>query len=177
MNHPLRFSSGRYVLLAVLLAVGSTPLVAQEIDPRFGFGVELTVNPADESLSDDAVGLGFRFRGSVPVNDDVSLAAGLGLSSFLLSGEDNAEYLLNPQLSALLTLPREGWSPYILVGLGGWVPFSDREEASGAFALHAGYGLAKRLSDTSVFVEANPNLIVRPESTLLLLPLRVGVIF
>lgn len=172
ISSPLR--TGLSVVLAVLFFA---PAQAQELDPRFGFGIELMINPADESLSDDALGLGFRFRSSVPMNDDVSLAAGLGIASFLLSGEENAEYLMNPQLSAILTLPREGWSPYILVGLGGWFPFSERDEAEGAFALHAGYGLAKRLSDTSVFVEANPNLIVRPASTLLILPLRIGIIF
>ena len=161
--------------LAAALAPSAS---AQPYPPRFGAGLEASLPGQD--LVPEGVGVGFRGRVSVPVNRDLSLAAGAGLAGFILGGRDDATYVFNPQVSVILSLPRSGATRYLLGGFGGFLPFGDTDgfdDPQGGPALHVGFGWAFPLSETSFFVEVNPSLLVGADETTVVLPARVGVIF
>ncbi len=161
--------------LVVFLAAHA--LRGQDLSPRFGFGPEFLVNANDDDLSDRNAALGLRVRASMPINADVSAAADLGLLAFVMRGNRSADYQVNPQLSAIITLPGRSWAPYILGGIGMMVPIAGDVASKSAVTVHGGYGWARLLLETSVFAEINPALVIREESVRFVLPFRAGVIF
>lgn len=143
--------------------------------PRYGVGFELAYPLLGDGLLPDGLSIGLRGRGALPVNADLSVAASLGIGAHLFDDRSPTRYVLNPQASLIVTLPGESASiRYILGGVGGFVPFSGGE---GGLAIHGGAGLAFPLRQTSLFLEADPSLIVGQESTGVVLAARAGVIF
>ena len=122
----------------------------------------------------DGPSLGIRGRVALPVNADVSVAASLGVGAHVFGGSDDTRYVLNPQTSVIVTLPGTGSVRYILGGFGGFLPLSD---GGGGPSIHAGVGTAFPLLETSVFLEADPSLIIGEDQTVPVLAVRAGVIF
>ena len=166
----------RLLVLAALLLAGWMLLpvhqaAAQELRPRFGLGFNTTL-----ATTEGVLGLGVRGRVSAPVNPDLSFAVDLGFTGFVLRGRDDATYVFDPQVSAIVTLDAQGnRSPYILGGIGAYVPFDDDDE--GGPTLHGGFGWVQSLQSTTLFYEIDPALIIGQSSVNLILPFRIGVIF
>lgn len=167
------FVPGAFLLL---ISVASASAQSRDFQPRTGIGVDLILAPFDNEVTNSAFGVGFRGRVAFPYNRDVSFAAGAGLAGFILEGRDEGVFVFNPQASVIVTMPRYEWAPYFLTGLGGFVPLNNRGLASGGPAFHAGIGWTTLLSETSVFVEINPSLVVGSEAATVLIPFRVGII-
>ncbi len=148
---------------------------AQERNPHMGFGLDVTMAPPDNPTIGSAVGLGFRGRVSYPVSYDVSLAVGAGINGGFQQGWSDAAVTLNPQASVIVTIPDEPWAPYFLAGFGGYVPL--RSIAQGGPSLHGGVGWARLLTDASIYLELNPQLVIGETSSSVVLPVRAGVIF
>lgn len=169
------------LLLPALIALVLFPALAsaQNLRPRFGAGFDAVVTPPGQDVVPEGFGIGLRARAAIPVNADLSFAAGLGVIGFVLSGQDEARYLLNPQISGILTLPRARWAGYFLGGFGGMIPLSNDviSPDEGGFTIHAGIGWALPLNETSLYVEIDPSLVIGENSTTVALPVRVGVIF
>lgn len=160
------------LVLAGSLTVPSSTASAQGTQPRFGVGFNAMVTTANRLL-----GLGFRGRVSAPVNSDLSFAADLGLTGFFLEGRDEASYVFDPQVSAIVTLPSRGSrAPYLIGGLGAFINFEDGNDDGGP-TLHGGIGWVQALNETTIFYEINPALIIGENAVDLALPFRVGVIF
>jgi hypothetical protein len=135
-----------------------------------GFGFSPTLS------STDGLGLGFHLRASKPVNDDLSFTLGTGFSAFVLEGRDNASYVLTPQASVIVTLPgSSSKAPYFLTGIGGMVPLSD--DTDGGPTFHFGLGWVQQLSDTVLFYELDPALVIGASKVTVAIPFRIGVIF
>jgi hypothetical protein len=67
---------------------------------------------------------------------------------------------------------------YFIGGLGAYIPFkSNADNPEAAPTLHFGLGRVHLLSETSIFYEFNPGLIIGRERIGLLLPIRAGIIF
>lgn len=163
-----------YVCCALLGAlILPTRTEAQGLNPRFGFGFHTTLTTG-ESL----VGIGLRGRGSAPVNENLSFAIDVGVTGFVLKGRDDAKYLFEPQVSAIVTVdPGNSRSPYILGGLGGHIPFGrERLREDGGPTVHLGVGWVRSLSSVSLFFELNPALIIARTSVGLALPVRFGIV-
>jgi len=125
------------------------------------------------------LGVGFRFRGARALNEDLSIAAGVGLTGFVLGGQDDASYLIDPQLSLIVTLggDQPGRATYALGGFGIHYPTgSENEEARGPM-LHAGMGWVRGLYSTRLFYELDPALIIGERKVQVAFPFRIGVIF
>ncbi|HMB90093.1 MAG TPA: hypothetical protein VKP65_04550, partial [Rhodothermales bacterium] len=110
----------RLLTLATFLITGSLLQPADDAmaqaATRFGIGFNGLISTTD------GLGLGIRSRISAPVNADLSFAADLGLTGFILQGRDDASYVFDPQVSAIVTLPgRRDKMPYILGGVGAYV--------------------------------------------------------
>lgn len=163
------------LLLAVaLLALPSRSAPAQDLSPRFGAGFNAMIS------TEDGFGIGARFRGSAPVNRDLSIGIDLGITGFIFKGRDDASYVADPQVSAIVTLPNSTSErlTYFLGGVGAYLPFENGStNGNAAPTLHFGAGRVRPLTDTSVFYEFNPAIIIGEDSVNLLLPVRVGVIF
>ena len=169
---PRRLSLGLAVLFLLLLARPGVAHAQTDLTPRLGLGVQALVS------TEDGIAPGLRLRASAPLNADVSAAADLGLTGFVLQGSDNATYLLEPQLSVVVNLPSQGANlPYLLTGVGGHFPLSDENESESGPVLHLGLGRVQALMDTSIFYEVNPGLLIADENVELLLPFRIGIIF
>ena len=161
--------------LATLLITGSFLQPADDAmaqaATRFGVGFNGLISTTD------GLGLGIRSRISAPVNADLSFAVDLGLTGFILQGRDDASYVFDPQVSAIVTLPGpRDRMPYILGGVGAYVSFQDGDSEGGP-TLHGGFGYVQALNETTIFYEINPALIIGEESVNLALPFRIGVIF
>ena len=142
--------------------------------PRFGIGFNTVLSTSD------GLGLGIRGRVAAPINNDLSFAAGVGITGFVLRGRDAATYVLDPQLSAIITLPSRGsGAPYIIAGIGGYfiLDSQNRSNDEGGPTLHGGIGWVRTLSETTIFYEVNPALIIGKKSIDLVLPFRIGIIF
>ena len=164
------------VLLTCLLAASAS---AQRggLNPRFGAGFDALLSLASGDVLDDGFGLGIRGRASFPINADFSVAVGAGFAGFLLGGRDDANYLFNPQVSGIVTLPRSPqWARYLIGGFGGYFPLGD-SNAEGGPALHLGLGWVRPLNESSLYVEIDPALVIGETRTALIVPARVGVIF
>lgn len=127
----------------------------------------------------DGFGIGFRGRASAPVNRDLSIAIDLGFTGFIFGGRRDAEYVFDPQLSAIISLPsQEDRLSYVLFGLGGYVPvggtIDDRQNGP---TVHIGMGWVRALYETSLYYEVDPALIIGEQSVDLAIPFRIGVIF
>jgi hypothetical protein len=161
-------------LLALAALLSATPARAQTAPPRFGFGFDVSAALPSQDLLPDGVAVGVRGRAALPVNADLSVAADMGLSAHLWEGSSSARYVLNPQTSVIVTLPGRDAVRYVLAGFGGFIPL---EGGGGGPSLHLGVGTAIPLSDTSLYVEFDPSLLIGEEETTGVLAGRVGIIF
>ena len=164
----------RTVLCSVLFAlvVGLAPPAHAQQQPRFGVGLQMIGSTVDNNI-----GPGLRFRTSVPVNQDISVGIGAALNGYIFEGRDEAAYSFDPQGSLVVTLPGPGNQRlYVLGGGGAYVPFGETSAESGP-TLHLGIGKVWLLNESSFFLEFNPALFVGKETTDVILPLRLGVIF
>ena len=161
----------RALTLALALAAAAS---AQTAPPRIGFGFDVVTALYGQDLVPDGPSLGVRGRVALPVNADVSVAASLGVGAHVFSGSSDARYVLNPQGSVIVTLPRSGSARYVLGGFGAFLPLSD---GGGGPTIHLGYGWAFPLSETSFFAEVNPSLIVGEDSVVPVAAARAGIIF
>ena len=163
--------------LAVLLCLpaahaqrsGSTP-------PRIGAGFEAVVPILSDDVLPSYPSLGLRGRVALPVNADVSLAASLGVGAHLFEGRQDTEYVLNPQVEIIVTLPenRRGAVRYAFGGFGGFLPL---DGGGGGPTLQGGYGWAFPLQETSAFAEVNPSLVIGDDEVVPVIAARAGVIF
>lgn len=144
---------------------------AQELTPRFGLGFNTLLS------SEDGLGFGFRGRASAPVNADLSFAIDVGAVGFILEGRDDATYIFDPQISAIVTLPGVTSAPYLLGGVGGYIPLSDKANTDSGPTLHLGIGWVRPLHETTLFYEFNPALIIGEKEVQVALPFRIGLIF
>ncbi len=163
-------------LSAFVLALGLLLTLVPDADAqrttRYGVGLQLLGTTVDNNL-----GPGLRFRASAPLNQDISLGFGTAFTGYIFEGRDDASYAFDPQASLIVTLPGTGQeSPYILGGPGVYLPFGNTDATSGP-TFHLGVGKVWLLNESSFYAEVNPALYVGQESTRLLFPLRVGVIF
>jgi len=165
--------SFRVVLFVVILSpLLATPDAHGQERPRYGVGFQLL-----GSTVDDNVGPGFRFRASAPLNQDVSLGFGTAFNGFVFGGRDDASFAFDPQASLIVTLPNTGQqSTYVLGGVGAYLPFGDTD-ADSAPTFHLGFGKVWLLGQSSFFFEFDPALYIGDDSSDILIPLRVGVIF
>ena len=169
-----RFASA---LLFFALIASSASAQRGGLNPRFGAGFDALLAVAGGDVLDDGFGIGIRGRASFPINSDFSVGVGAGLAGFLLGGRDDANYLFNPQVSGILTLPRSPqWARYLIGGFGGYFPLGD-SQAEGGPALHLGLGWVRPLQETSLYFEIDPALVIGETRTALIVPARVGVIF
>ena len=165
---PARLCLGVAVLLAFVLA---DPARAQT-DPRFGVSLQMLGSTADDNL-----GTGIRVRASAPINRDLSLAFGSSITGFIFEGQDEANFAIDPQVSLIVNVPQAGdQGLYFFGGAGAYVPLGDSPAESGP-TFHVGGGKVWLLQESSLFLEFNPGLIIAEESTEVLLPIRLGVIF
>lgn len=161
------------LLLLLGLALSFSPIHAQDDRPsRVGVGIQTLGSTASGN-----VGPGLNFRVSTPLNSDVSLALGSGLTGFIFQGRDDAAFALDPQVSAIVSFSTaNAQSMYVLGGVGAYVPFGDTSTESGP-TFNLGIGRAWLLQESSLFAEFNPGFLVGQELTTMVLPIRVGVIF
>lgn len=169
----------RCFALFVVLALSSSPVWGQNLGsvaPRIGVGFDLVGLPPGQDLFPEGVAIGVRGRVALPLNADLSVAGSVGAASTLLAGgTSDAEWLLSPQISLIVTTPLRGNSSrYFLGGFGGLMPLNGDP---GGFALHGGVGWAFPLRETSIYAELNPALVIGEEETTFAVPLRAGVIF
>jgi len=157
------------IMLGVL--VGSRPAEAQT-SPRVGVGFQMMASTIEEN-----VGPGVRFRVSAPINRDLSIAVGTAFTGYVLEGQDEANYAIDPTLSLIVTMPIDGRrGTYFLGGVGAYVPLGSFSNEAAPF-FHFGFGRVWLLRDTSVFLEFSPALVISEDAADALFPLRVGVIF
>lgn len=169
-----RLAAVLFCLLALAVVPHAVPTAQAQpaSEPRFGFGFNTMLSTAD------GLGLGFRGRAATPLNADLSVALDLGLTGFILAGRDDASYVFDPQISAILTLPyTSNRAPYLIGGLGAYVSFAEDEDTDGGPTIHGGIGWVQRLNETTIFYEVDPALVVGAESVDLVFPFRIGVIF
>lgn len=162
------------LLLVLLVAPGALAQRYGAVEPRFGVGFDLASAVLDQDVVPDGPSIGLRGRVALPVNADVSVAASLGVGAHLFEGADEARYVLNPQASVIVTLPSRHSARYVLGGFGGFIPL---DEGGGGPTLHAGYGWAIPLTETSLFVEINPSLVIGEREAAPVIAARAGVIF
>ncbi len=161
--------------LALLLATTASAQRYGATPPRIGAGFEVTTVFYNQDVIPNSPALGIRGRVALPVNADVSVAASLGVGAHLFEGADDTRFVLSPQASAIVTLPGGGSSVrYVIGGLGGFLPMSG---GGGGPTIHAGFGWAIPLTETSVFFEVNPSLLVGEEEAVPVLAARTGIIF
>ena len=163
----------RFALALALLSGAAGVASAQTVAPRFGVGFDVVGALPGQDLLPDGVGVGLRGRVALPVNADLSVAGGLGVSANLFEGRADTDYVLNPQASLIVTLPGSSSARYVLGGFGGFLPF----DGGGGPSLHAGFGWAIPLNETSIYFELNPSLVVGSEETGVVVVGRTGVIF
>ncbi len=157
-----------------LMLMGAVPdaAQAQALGPRYGFGLNGLVS------TEDGFGIGVRGRVSAPINADFSVAVDLGLTGFILGGTDEAVSIFDPQLSAIVNLPLRGNQlTYVLGGVGAHVPVSQADKSEAGPMVHLGLGRVQTLTDTSIFYEIDPALLIGGSSVDLLVPVRIGIIF
>lgn len=162
------------VLLSALAvaAVAAAPPARAQSDLRFGVGFNTAFSTAQ------GVGIGFRGRVAAPVNEDLSFAFGTGFTGFVLGGREDADYLLDPQVSLILTIdsPAPGQATYVLGGFGGHLPLGHDEDRRGP-TIHAGIGWVRGLYASRLFYEVDPALVIGKTRVDVVVPIRVGVIF
>lgn len=165
--------AARRLLLVFLVTSGTLTWksTGQDLDPRFGFGFNSMVSTAD------GLGFGFRARIAAPVSADLSFAVDVGTTGFFLGGFEESDWIFDPQLSAILTLDGITKAPYIIGGIGGYIPVTNDSATKGGPTLHGGFGYVKQLNETSLFYEVNPAIVIEKTEIELIIPFRIGVIF
>lgn len=172
MHRVLRRLPFAIILLALVVCGQARRAAAQELHPRFGLGFNTLLSTAD------GFGLGFRGRASAPVNADLSLAVDLGFTGFILEGRREASYVFDPQVSTIINLPfRRDRLTYVLFGLGAYVPVGDEDGGQSGPTLHLGVGWVHALSESSLFYEIDPAIIIGEDRVDLAFPIRIGLIF
>ncbi len=168
---PLRPST---LLLLSCLIWGSAapePAHAQLANARLGIGLNTMLS------SDDGLGIGFRGRMAAPINSDLSFAFDAGLTGFVFDGRRNATWIIDPQVSLIVTLEGQQRAPYLLTGVGGYIPVGEDNGTEGGPAIHAGVGWVKLLRESTLFYEIIPALVVGENSVSVSIPFRIGIIF
>ncbi len=161
---------GRLLFVLMLLMPAGAALAQRQARVGLGFNALLTTA--------EGLGLGVRARAAAPVSADLSLAVDLGFTGFIFRGRDDASYVFDPQLSAIVTFPPRGRQAfYILGGFGAYAPLSERYRGESGPTVHFGFGWVQLLRETQVFYELNPTLVVGERNVDVVLPLRIGVIF
>lgn len=127
--------------------------------------------------SDDGLGIGFRGRMASPINSDLSFAFDAGLTGFVFDGRRNATWIIDPQVSLIVTLEGQEKAPYLLTGVGGYIPVGKDTSTEGGPAIHFGVGWVKLLRESTLFYEIIPALIVGESSVSVSIPFRIGIIF
>ncbi len=166
-----------YFFLLAALFLWNPEIKAQALSTQLGISTELMVNPFSEEITEGKFGVGLRGRVGFGLNEDLALGMGLGVSSFIFDGSNNAEFIFNPQLSLIIALPGYDRFPYVLGGIGGVLRTGGELSSRSFFAFHLGYGIAIPLSESTFFIESNPSFAIQSEKVSLLFPFRVGVIF
>jgi len=160
------------IVVAVLLMTLWVPDSQAQEQLRYGVGFQILGSTVENS-----VGPGFRFRASRPLTQDVSVGFGSAFTAFLFEGRDDASYAFDPQVSLIVTIPNTGRrGTYVQGGLGAYLPFGSID-ADPAPTFHLGAGRVWELNESSFFVEVDPALYIGADSTDVLIPIRVGVIF
>ncbi len=128
--------------------------------------------------STEGLGIGVRARAAYPINGDLSFAVGGGVTGFVLEGRDQATYILDPQVSVIVTMDSGGpRTPYFMGGIGAIIPANNRSRTEGGPTIHFGIGWVQGLRETTLFYEIDPMLLVGKEDVSFLVPFRIGVIF
>ncbi len=166
--------AGRALLALLCLAPAVSAQSRGTSPPRIGVGFDTVTALWSQDVVPNWPSLGVRGRVALPINADVSVAASLGVGAHVFGGSDDTSYVLNPQTSLIVTLPSQGTARYLLGGFGGFLPLSG---GGGGPSIHGGVGLAFPLSEASVFVEADPSLIIGQDTVVPVLAARAGVIF
>lgn len=156
-------------LLILLAAFVAAPSLAQSSPARIGAGIDVIAIPVRAGDVDPGLGIGLRGRVALPINADLSAAAGIGVSANLAG---SAVLTTTPQVSMIVTLPNR--RSYVLGGFGAFLPLSG---GGGGPTVHAGAGVAVPLSETSLYFEVDPAIVVGSSKTSFIIPGRVGVIF
>lgn len=159
------------ILMVLIYASAPTGAEAQQSRARYGMALNTMLS------TDDGLGIGFRGRISSPVNSDLSVAGDFGVTGFVLGGRDDAAYVIDPQVSAIVTLEGVEQAPYVLAGIGGYLAISDNSNTNQGPTIHAGIGWVRALRETLLFYEVDPTLIIGGDSVSLSIPFRIGVIF
>lgn len=168
---------GRLTAAAVLVifsALDTVEVSGQEMETRFGFGAGMVLNPSNREVSGDDLGYDFRFRVSQPMTRSLSFAIGVG--SFVFDNGQKTEFVVNPQVLLIATLPGNRRFPYLMAGVGAVLPAE--QERQSQIEVHSGFGWAWPFGvRMSAFVETNPGLAIRDEGFAAIIPLRAGLIF
>lgn len=159
------------VIVLAMAALQALPSNAQDAAPRFGFGTSLVASTADD------LGFGIMGRVSVPLNADVSIGLDASAVGFVLGGRDDSRWVLTPQISAIVTLPGALKAPYILAGFGGYIPTTELSGSKGGPTIHAGIGWVRQLTQSTLYYEFDPSLIIEASEVEVALPMRIGIIF
>jgi len=165
-------NSFRIVVLFLLLATGSSRSASAQLEnSRFGLGFNTLLS------ADNGLGMGFRGRVSTPINADLSFALDAGITGFILGGRDDATWVIDPQVSLIVTLPGVERAPYILLGMGAMLDPSDSGDTLTGPTLHGGIGWVKPLRESVLFYELDPALVIGRDKVSAAIPFRIGVIF
>ncbi|HHP7238672.1 hypothetical protein [Longibacter sp.] len=172
MVSSIRTACTRIALATLLFAVLGVETADAQSEPRFGIGFQMMA-----SSIEDNVGPGIRFRASAPINRDLSVSIGSAFTGYVFEGQDEATYALDPTASLIVTMPvMGGRGTYFLGGVGAYVPLGDNAPEAAPF-FHFGFGRVWLLRDTSIFFEVDPALVIGEDTSNVLFPVRVGVIF
>lgn len=148
-----------------------TPARAQ-LSPQIGGGMQITGSTAVKSA-----GPGLFLRASQPITQEVSLAAGMAGTGYVLEGGSQATYTVDLEASAIVTLPTPSRSANYLMGGGGiHVPIGNDAFSTGPTA-HLGIGRIWALGESTLFAEVVPTLWIRTTQASMTLPIRGGIIF
>ena len=165
-------NSLRIVVLLLIFSMGSSvSSSAQLTNSRFGLGFNTLLS------ADNGLGMGFRGRISTPINADLSFGLDAGITGFILGGRGDATWVIDPQVSLIVTLPGVERAPYFLFGLGAMLDPSDSGDTLTGPTLHGGIGWVKPLRESVLFYELNPALVIGREKVSASIPFRIGVIF
>jgi len=167
----LRDTARKLALLGLFVLLFNTDSSAQLSESRFGIGFNTLLS------ADNGFGMGFRGRIATPINADLSFAIDAGLTGFILGGRDDATYVVDPQISLIVTLPGVEKAPYLLAGMGAYLDPSDSGDVLTGPTIHAGIGWVRPLRESVLFYELNPALVIGKDEVSAAIPFRIGVIF
>ena len=161
----------RFSFLVVISILFSASASAQLSNARFGVGFNTLLS------SEDGLGIGFRGRISSAINADLSVALDLGMSGFILNGRDDASYVIDPQISLIVTMPGVERASYLIGGMGAYINTTDRKNTLEGPTIHFGIGWVRALRESVLFYEIDPALVIGKDAVGVAIPLRIGIIF